>query len=285
MKIPIFVAAAVFAGFAATQNSASTGVVEGTVVNSAMGVGVSGASVVLSGGEPAPHEATTDAARYFQIAGIAPGRYITSVSKDGFAPLGPDFLFSADPGLRIVSGRDPVKVEPKLSPLNSIFGRVFGPDGKPALGVELDLYPNLYADMVVTDAEGRFAYENIRPGSYLLLARPPKSAKSEQAKDGTRTAMVTTYYPSVADRSLAQEIVFRGQGDYGGAYEIRMQTAPVHSVRGIVLDEDRRPSPQSPIRSSMPKRVAASLRGEPPPSLLAGAMSMTCKFTSPDRST
>jgi hypothetical protein len=56
--------------------------------------------------------------------------------------------------------------------------------------------------------------------------------------------MVTTYYPSVADLSLAQQIVFRGEGDLND-YEIRMQTAPVHRVQGIVLDEKGKPSPKA----------------------------------------
>jgi len=55
--------------------------------------------------------------------------------------------------------------------------------------------------------------------------------------------MVTTYYPSVADQSLVQPIVVRGEGNLGSRYEIRMQTTLVHRVRGIVLEEDGKPSP------------------------------------------
>jgi hypothetical protein len=58
--------------------------------------------------------------------------------------------------------------------------------------------------------------------------------------------MVNTYYPSVAELSLAEKIEVRGDGDRSG-YEIRMQTAPVLRVRGIVLNEDGKPSPEAEV--------------------------------------
>jgi hypothetical protein len=223
------------------QDAQPGGTVEGTVVNSVTGAGIDGASVILFGGPSSRYNATTDAVGHFKITGIAPGNYRAQAEKDGFSSPAVDIasLLSGS-GVRVVPGPDPVRLELKLSPLGSVAGRVFSPDGKPAAGVEVSLSPNITADMSITDAEGRFALENIRPGSYILIARPPESAKPVEAKDGTRTAVVTTYYPSVADQSEAQKIAFSGQGDF---YEIRMQTAPVHRVRGIVLDEAGKPAP------------------------------------------
>ncbi|MBZ5632172.1 MAG: carboxypeptidase-like regulatory domain-containing protein [Acidobacteriia bacterium] len=236
-----------FAAFSAAQE-APGGTVEGVVINSVTGAGIAGASVVLIANRSTRYETTSDAAGHFKITGMAPGSYRADVKKDGFAPpsFGLNSLLS-NPGLRVASDRDPVKVELQLTPLDMIAGRVLGPDGKPAAGVEVSVSPNLMAEVAVTDEEGRFALHDIRPGSYTLIARPPKSTQSEQApqerSDGARSAMVTTYYPSVADQSLAQPIVVRGQGNTGGGYEIRMQTALVHGVRGIVLDEEGKPSP------------------------------------------
>jgi hypothetical protein len=217
------------------QNPPAGGTVEGTVVNSVTGAGIGGASVTLFSGNQ--YQTTSDALGHFKITGIVPGGYRTSVGKDGFAPLA---LFS-NPEVRVTASSDPVTLELKLTPLNAIRGRVFGPDGKPLAGMDVNLNPNIWGN-VVTDQEGRFALESVKPGSYTLSARPPASVKPEEAKDGTRTAMVTTYYPSVADGSLAQPIAFRGEGDLIG-YDIHMQTAPVHRVRGIVLDEGGKPSP------------------------------------------
>lgn len=143
----------------------------------------------------------------------------------------------------------------------------------------------------MTDGEGRFALGNIRPGSYTLIAKPPKSAKAEEAKDGTKTAIVTTYYSATAEESLAEKIVFPSQG-FSGEYEIRMQTAVVHRIRGIVLDETGKPSPGAELamlplpegppaplglsmsslgRSTFALGLRRELRGKPEMTAVAGA--------------
>jgi hypothetical protein len=259
----VLIATAVLATFSIAQDAPSSGAVEGTVVDSATGAGIAGASVVLTAPRSARYETTTDAAGHFTITGMSPGSYRASAEKDGFASPTPDLRLLLNSGLRVAAGGEPVKVDLKLTPLNTIQGRVLGPDGKPAAGIEVSLYPNIVAEVAVTDEEGRFALHDIRPASYLLIAKPPDSAKPEEASDGTRTAMVTTYYPSVADRSLVQQIVFPSQGG-GRDYEIRMQTARVHRVRGIVLDEEGKPLPGAeltmfPIPEGAPEPMGLSM--------------------------
>jgi hypothetical protein len=252
IRVAVLIATGSFAACSMAQDAPSGGTVEGTVINSVTGAGIGEASVVLAGNKSGRYETTSDAAGHFKITGVAPGSYRPDVKKDGFAS--PSFDLStllSNPGLRVASNSDPVKVELQLTPLDTILGRVLGPDGKPAAGVEVSVSPNIMAELAVTDEEGRFALHDIRPGSYTLVARPPKSAHPEQtpqeAKDGTRIAMVTTYYPSVADQSLVQPIIVRGQGNFGGGYEIRMQTALVHRARGVVLDEEGKPSAEAEL--------------------------------------
>ncbi len=248
IRVAVLIATGSFAAFSTAQDAPSGGAVEGTVVNSVTGAGIAGASVVLAGNKSGRYEATSDAAGHFKITGVAPGNYRPDVKKDGFAS--PAFDLSAllsNPGLRVATDRDPVKVDLTLTPLDTIQGCVLGTDGKPAAAIEVSLYPNIMAEVAITDEEGRFALHDLRPGSYTLIARPPKSAPPEEAppeaKDGARNVMVTTYYPSVAEQSLVQPIVVRGEGNVGSSYEIRMQTALVYRVRGIVLDEQGKPSP------------------------------------------
>jgi hypothetical protein len=250
MKLTWAVILATAAAFSSAQDAPPGGAVEGTVINSATGAGVDGASVVFFGNQTNRYNAVADALGHFKITGMAPGNYRAQAEKDGFTAVlegFAPFLSSQGlrlPGYRVESGPEPVRVDLKLTPLGAIAGRIFGTDGKPATGVEVSVSPNITADMSVTDAEGRFALENIRPGSYILIARPPKSAKPEQAKDGTKTAVVTTYYPSVVDQSQAQQIAFSGQQDF---YDIRLQTASVHRVRGIVLDVEGKPAPEAEL--------------------------------------
>ena len=274
IRVAALIATGTFAGFSVAQDRPPGGTVEGTVTNSITGAGIDGAAVVLAGNKSARYETTSDAAGHFKITGVAPGDYRPDVKKDGFAS--PTFDLStllSEPGLRVPSDRDPGKLELSLTPLDTVHGRVLGQDGKPAAGIKVNLDPNLAAEVAVTDEEGRFALHDLRPGSYTLIARPPESAGPEQrlqeAKDGTRTAMVTTYYPSVADQSLIQKIVVRGQENFGSGYEIRMQTALVHRLRGIVLDEEGKPSPGAEltlvqIRESTPAMTRLGIRARGP---------------------
>ena len=177
VRVFILLVAGYFAEVSVAQDTPG-GTVEGTVVNSATGAGIAGASVVLFASQSARYQTTSDALGHFKITGMAPGSYRTNVDKDGFAPPR-DFNFLSNPGFRVASGTDPVAVELKLTPLNAIRGRVLGPDA-PVPGVEVSLNPNLTGGEV-TDREGRFVLDDIRPGTYILSARPPASAKAVEA--------------------------------------------------------------------------------------------------------
>ena len=215
------------------------GSVEGRVINSFTGGGIPEAVVILVNG-PTRYRAVSDLSGNFRMTSVAPGNYRAAAEKDGFSSTPPELPMILNSGIRVTAGADPIRIELKLAALTTLRGRVLDPDGKPVAGIEVNLNPNLLGGEV-TDSEGRFAMEAVRPGSYTLSARPPGNAKPIQAADGSKTAMITTYYPSVADKTLAQPIVFRGEGDLD-RYEIQMQTAPVHRVRGIVLDEDGKPA-------------------------------------------
>jgi hypothetical protein len=246
--IAVLIASIPFAPLSLAQNSLG-GSVEGTVINSVSGAGIGGASVTLFA-QPNRYKATSDATGHFKITGITPGNYRASAGKDRFGADVSDFTFLSNSGLKIGSEPDPVRVDLKLTPLSAIHGRVVDPDGRPLAGVEVSFAPNLLGS-VTTDREGRFTLEEVRPGSYVLSARLAGNSKPVQLPDGTRIAMITTYYPSVADPSLAERIVFRGEGDLSG-YEIRMQTAPVLRIRGIVLNNDGKPSAGAEV-SLLPK--------------------------------
>ena len=209
--VAILISAGCSQAFLAAQNAPASGAVEGTVVNSVTGAGIGGADVELSPNRITQYHTTTDVTGHFRITGVPSGSYLIGARKEGFGSSTSDTGFFSNSGLHVASGGDPVKVELKLTPTGTMSGRVLGPDGKPAAGVEVSVYQWLMAEAPVTDKDGRFAFENVAPGSYTLVARPPPSAQPEQASDGTRTAMVTTYYPSVADLSLAQPVVFHGR--------------------------------------------------------------------------
>jgi hypothetical protein len=264
IRVAVLIVAGAFVAILAAQAPPPAGTVDGTVVNSVTGAGIGGASVSLSAGASARYQTTSDAVGHFKITGLSPGNYRATADKDGFASPPPELPFNLNGGLRVASDSDPVKIELKLTPLDTVRGLVLNPDGTPAVGVDVSLYPNITADNAITDKEGRFALAEIRPGSYTLIAMPAKSTRPEEASDGTKTAIVTTYYPAAAEASLAQPIVLRGLGNLND-FEIRMQTALVHRVRGIVLDEQGKPSPGAeltllPIPQGTPEPMGLSMR-------------------------
>src|SRR5437016_330084 len=74
-------------------------------------------------------------------------------------------------------------------------------------------------------------------GSYTLSA-VSWARKAAPGPDGTRIEAVRTYFPSLSDRSLAGPIAIQPGSDQSG-YVIHLQTAPVYSVRGVVLGRGR----------------------------------------------
>ena len=208
-------------------------VLDGSVVNSVTGAGIEAARINLMGkGTAGFKQAVTDATGNFHIAGIAPGDYQVFLQKAGFstpAPVYPNLLppFS----LHIDAATNPPRLRLELIPPATLRGRVFGMDGKPAPKVEVALGPQ-YEKKTVTDGDGAFVFENVQRGQVSLVAF-----------DGH----VRTYFPAATDSAFAELISVRPGEDQGG-YEIMLQTAVVHRVRGVVLDAAGKPSANSIVR-------------------------------------
>jgi len=96
-----------------------------------------------------------------------------------------------------------------------------------------------------TDAEGSFAFQNLSPGPYTLLARP-KIVERVSVHEGNRTEVVPTYYPSAVEPTQAESIVVRAGAELSG-YEIRLQSVPVYRVRGVVLNPDGKPAAKAVV--------------------------------------
>ena len=73
--------------------------------------------------------------------------------------------------LRIVGEREAVAV---VEPARRASGRIVDPDGRPVAGARVRLDPFARATWAVTDAEGRFAFEGLRPGTHRVVATPPE---------------------------------------------------------------------------------------------------------------
>lgn len=238
------VSLAFLAAFAVAQDTAT---VEGVVVNKVTGAGIGGVTLWFWSSGTNSYKAVTDDAGTFHLSGLTEGDYSSSVQKTGFTnPDDNELDPLADPPKRHISpGAEPARYRFELIPPAVLRGRVIGPDGNPAsASVELDPRRS-----VKTNADGSFAFENLTPGDYTLLARPipiGRAAEHSLEKDEIRTEVVPTYYPSALDRSLAETITVRAGAELDG-YEIRLQSAEVHRVRGIVLDPDGKPAAKARV--------------------------------------
>ena len=214
-------------------------------MNKVTGAGIPDAIVWLWRTGATSSRAVTNEAGVFYVTGLDPGDYNSSVQKSGYSsPQSDDLaIFEDRPKHHFTSGAEPVHLRFEMNPPAVLRGRVIDADGNPARAA-VELGRGLTAN---TDADGAFAFENLWPGAYTLLARPVlKNTKRAYGKDEIRTEPVPTFYPSVQDRSLAETITVRPGAELNG-YEIRLQSSEVHKVRGIVLNVDGTPSAKATV--------------------------------------
>jgi len=225
-----------------------TATVEGVVVNKVTGTGIGGVTVWFWSSGTNSYKAITDDAGTFHLADLTEGDYSASVQKTGYSDPQSDALdpLKDPPKRHIAASAEPARYRFELTPPAVLRGRVIDADGNPARAT-IELSPQQHLN---TGTDGSFVFENLAPGEYTLLARPiltKRVAEHGSAKDEIRTEVVPTYYPSAVDRSLAQSIAVHPGAELDG-YEIRLQSAEVHRVRGIVLDPDGKPAAKARVQ-------------------------------------
>ena len=206
----------------------STGSVEGTVVDRVTGAGIPGVSITFYIRTQAVFaEATTDASGDFRIFSMKPGSYEVRFEEEGYR------LGNKIPPQPYIVGQtqSPIQIRLEMTRLVSLSGRVVDPDGNPMSQGEVKIVDGI---VVPVAADGTFVMKELEPGSYTLAAVP----KATPAAEGARVP-VLTYSP--------ERVVIRGDVDVSGV-EIRLQTAEVYSVSGVILDETGNPKAGAEIQ-------------------------------------
>ena len=233
------------------------GSVEGRVVNPNTGQPVAGAEIVLYTRQALRYETTSDSAGGFQFAEVKPGDYEIRFEKEGYSfgrrePAGPYHAAAGQPAIRI-------RLE--MSRRAALSGRVVDLEGKPVRAQVKIAEGGLGA---AANENGEFSIADVEPGFYTVLAVPQPEATAKDEKEETRIEQIPSYYPAASDSAGAQKIVVRGDTDIAGL-EIRLQTAEVHRVRGVVLDENGSPAPKATVSlaplTMLPSRVASNANG------------------------
>lgn len=226
--------------------------VEGQVLDSITQNGIAGIKVTVSSSRiQLSYEIYTDGEGRFYFPLVAPGDYAISFEARGYLPLPP-----GDPALRVfhvADMADPVQFQEQLTPYGSISGRVFDGEGHPAPGVQIEMLRPRGNGVSIngTDGEGRFTVPNLRPGSYILLARPmmPGSGGDEHKRsvlkpppgpESEHLTWAATYYPGATDRGSAQAIAVRAGANLT-TYDVHLRAAETWRVRGVAIDDLGKP--------------------------------------------
>jgi hypothetical protein len=249
--LPILILAAV---------SARAQTVEGAITNVATGAGIPGAKVFLQQGGKAAYSATTDADGRFRIEGVKEGAYSARYSADHyFSPGGGPRVL---PPFQVHESGVPVRIEGRMIPLSRISGRVIDTRGEPVAKARVELAtPTAFWD-AETDGKGNFELGSVIPlnSNYTLSAAPPQDWKppAPDPDTGQPRGWVRTFYPGVAFRDQAAPIAPRVGGELLGL-EIKLLAVPMHSVKGVLLNQDGSPVPKAALAlwETGPRRDAA----------------------------
>ena len=248
---------------AVLQNPPTTqsGRISGVVIEEGTNLPVPGTKVwFLPADEPPgpdtrPPETTSDDEGRFAFDKVPPGRYRVAAHSDDFAP---QFDESAFPVIDLGAAQDLTNVNIVLSRGGAITGRVFGLDGRAAVGAGAvallkrldtlgggdDPLPNgtpmmLPLGQTTTNARGEFQLERLPSGDYLVAAEAG-SGRSDGAPSAT--AIGTTYYPNTIDESTAQ-VVSVHAGRTVADITIQMAAVRAFRISGVVTDDDGTPLP------------------------------------------
>jgi uncharacterized GH25 family protein len=157
----------------------------------------SGMGAMLSDEEAwEPPSTRSDAAGQFELGGLPPGEASIFAAHPNFAP-------SLQHALTLQAGVAPEPVELVLQRGARISGVVFAPTGDVAVGEqviaqnqsELGSRPQVLIKQ--TDGEGRFLFENVRPGTWQVMAFP--GADRESADQASLIANMAVELVEVVD--------------------------------------------------------------------------------------
>jgi hypothetical protein len=224
--------------------------VEGHVVNAITGADIPAASIFIRPVAENPegiHRATSDAEGRFRIEGLEPGTYGIFYEAEGYwtdpAQQDPE----RQRKFQVTAGSDTVRLELKLQPLPKIAGRVTDALGKPV--------PNATV-WVLGDKSGCNGLQ-----CYPVLKEVKAGDKGEYEIDDVDTPLpawlvsaaavqqpgwVQTFYPDATDPQLAARIP-AAPGSEHWNLDIRLAAAPVHQIRGKLVDQGGRAVPNTQV--------------------------------------
>jgi protocatechuate 3,4-dioxygenase beta subunit len=237
-----------------TASALAAQVVEGRVVNTANGNGVPDASVGLVAMGQTAYRASTDATGRFRIEGVKDGAYTAFCTAAKFRSAHD----GASRTYRVAAGAELVRLEYKMVPLSKISGRVLDDAGNPVPKARLQIMDVTQSSSIGTsivnwaaNEKGEYVSpEAMLPGTWTVSATVPPAWNSPEPRDGQRLGWARTFYPSVTDPELAVKLEVPPGAEFSNL-DIKLATAPVYRIRGVLLDVHGDPVPKASVELGM----------------------------------
>jgi hypothetical protein len=232
-------------------------IVEGHVVNAVTGAGIPGVKVRIFAADDGPASGisvTTDAQGRFRIDTLREGAYRAICSATSFRSV-PE-PGDMPPPFPVATGAEPVRLEVKMQPLAKLSGRVLDATGKPVPNADLWLVgekrwcmpPACFPRTAIAKAneKGEYAVTDLAPGSWLLSATAPSSWDPPEPRDDRRLGWAQTFYPGATDPQAAEAVTLPDGGELWNL-DIKLAAAPVHAIRGRILDAQGNPAAKTSV--------------------------------------
>jgi hypothetical protein len=229
-------------------------VVEGTVTSVGDARPLAGVKVDLEQKDSSVRQTFTNTAGVFHFDAVADGDYILDLTMEDYRPAE---RRSAMRRFHVAAGSGPVRLDAKMVRLARVSGRVKG-DGRGIAGAQvLLLVPgNFVGEIGTSGKDGEFEFHDIEPGTYILSARPGKTAPPPEERDGRKLGWVRTWYPDATDPAGAAKVVVSSGVDVPGQ-DIALRTAPARKVAGRVLSPAGEPMEGVTVTAMPPEEFQA----------------------------
>jgi hypothetical protein len=227
--------------------------VEGHVVDSVTGIGISEVAVEIFRDFAKVYAPTTDLQGRFRLEDVQEGAYTVFYKASNYQPA-----HSGGVQFRVVKGAAPVHLEAAMIQTGKVSGRALDGTGKPVPKaiIQLDYAIDNGGFRQVLDANEKGEYSGVvQPGAWTVAATaplslgppepPPQSPADSTAvsPDVQRLGWAQTFYPGVTNAELAAKIDVPPGGEVS-KLDIKLAAVPVHRIRGVVLDLHGDPVPK-----------------------------------------
>jgi hypothetical protein len=202
---------------------------------------------------------TTGQDGIFQQTELAPDRYTITASRPAYLVASYGAKQTGRAGVPLVLKAGETRTISLVMPrASAITGTVIGIDGLPAAGVTVTalqpgvvngdrvLVGSAVAPGVQADDRGRYRIWGLRPGQYVIVAKPTAAVASMAVGDDPALRRNVTYapvyFPGTSDIGAARPVRV-GLGQEIAGIDVPIQLVPSAVISGVMQTEDSTPLP------------------------------------------